>query len=169
MMTEIVRARLALNPYLGDNNPLRTAYHFKRHAIQNCIYGVDIDRGAVEIAKLRLWLSLVVDEEDLTLVKPLPNLDFKVVAGNSLFRFPFQSLGLSEIEQFKAAYFDEPDHDKKGRLKEKINQAIQSRLQESTKSLGYTVDFDFRLFFSEVFNSRGGFDVVIANPPWGPP
>jgi hypothetical protein len=51
MMTEIIRARLALNPYFSDS-PDRTAYHFKRHAIQNCIYGVDIDHGAVEIAKL---------------------------------------------------------------------------------------------------------------------
>jgi len=40
----------------------RTPYNFKRHVIQNSIYGVDIDPGAIEIAKLRLWLSLVVDE-----------------------------------------------------------------------------------------------------------
>ncbi|MFC1498054.1 hypothetical protein ACFLS1_06255 [Verrucomicrobiota bacterium] len=40
--------------------------------------------GAVEIAKLRLWLSLVVDEEDIKQIKPLPNLDYKIVAGNSL-------------------------------------------------------------------------------------
>ena len=63
MMTEIVRARCALTPYFNDVHE-RTSYHFKRHAIQNCLYGVDIDPGAVEIAKLRLWLSLVVDEEE---------------------------------------------------------------------------------------------------------
>ena len=62
----------------------RTPYHFKRHAIQNCLYGVDIDFSAVDIAKLRLWLSLVVDEEDVKQVKPLPNLDYKIVVGNSL-------------------------------------------------------------------------------------
>ena len=62
MMTEIVRARCALTP-TSTTSTRRTAYHFKRHAIQNCLYGVDIDSGAVEIAKLRLWLSLVVDEE----------------------------------------------------------------------------------------------------------
>ncbi len=67
----------------GGRGPKRTAYHFKRHAIQNSLYGVDIDVGAVEIAKLRLWLSLVVDEEDVQHIKPLPNLDYKVVVGNS--------------------------------------------------------------------------------------
>jgi type II restriction/modification system DNA methylase subunit YeeA len=58
MMQEIVRARSALTPYFNDVRE-RTSYHFKRHAIQNCLYGVHIDPGAAEIAKLRLWLSLV--------------------------------------------------------------------------------------------------------------
>jgi hypothetical protein len=53
MMTEIVRARSALTPYFNGVHE-RTPYHFKRHAIQNCLYGKDIDAGAVEIAKLRL-------------------------------------------------------------------------------------------------------------------
>ena len=83
MMQEIVRTRSALTPYFNDVKD-RTAYHFKRHAIQNCIYGVDIDPGAVEIAKLRLWLSLVVDEDDVKQIKPLPNLSYKIVTGNSL-------------------------------------------------------------------------------------
>ena len=83
MMQEIVRARTALTPYFNDVRD-RNAYQFKRHAIQNCLYGVDIDPGVVEIAKLRLWLSLVVDEDDVTQIKPLPNLDYKVVTGNSL-------------------------------------------------------------------------------------
>ncbi len=112
MMTEIVRARLALNPYF-ESTEERTAYIFKRHAIQSCLYGVDIDSGAVEIAKLRLWLSLVVDEEDPQEIRPLPNLDFKIVVGNSLLRFPFKSQGLTELEQLKHEYFDEPDHDRK--------------------------------------------------------
>ena len=60
-MTEIVQTITALTPYFNDVHE-RTPYFFKRHAIQNCLYGVDIDPSAVEIAKLRLWLSLVVDE-----------------------------------------------------------------------------------------------------------
>jgi type II restriction/modification system DNA methylase subunit YeeA len=83
MMTEVVRAPSALTPYFNDVHE-RTPYYFKRHAIQNCLYGVDIDAGAVEIAKLRLWLSLVVDEEETKQIKPLPNLLYKAVTGDSL-------------------------------------------------------------------------------------
>lgn len=82
MMNEIVRARATLSPYL--NQPERPVYELKRNAIENSIYGVDIDPGAVDIAKLRFWLSLVVDEEDVKNIKPLPNLDYKIMQGNSL-------------------------------------------------------------------------------------
>lgn len=81
MMNEIVRARQLLDVYLGRG---QTAYRSKRHCIQNSIYGVDIDAGAIDIAKLRLWLSLVVDEDDFAAIKPLPNLDYKIMQGNSL-------------------------------------------------------------------------------------
>ncbi|MCD6284051.1 class I SAM-dependent DNA methyltransferase, partial [bacterium] len=60
MMQEIISARKRLNFIL---NREIDSYELKRHTIQNCLYGVDIDPGAVEIAKLRLWLSLVVDEK----------------------------------------------------------------------------------------------------------
>lgn len=82
MMSTIVKARMVLSNYLIDKN--RTLYTFKRDCIQNSLYGVDIDPGAVEIAKLRLWLSLVVDEDDIKKIKPLPNLDYKIMQGNSL-------------------------------------------------------------------------------------
>jgi hypothetical protein len=53
----------------------------KHNIIQNSIYGVDIEKGAVDIARLRFWLSLIVDEDS---PKALPNLDYKIVVGNSL-------------------------------------------------------------------------------------
>jgi len=53
----------------------------KKQIIQNSIYGVDIEKGAVDIARLRFWLSLIVDELE---PEPLPNLDYKIIAGNSL-------------------------------------------------------------------------------------
>ena len=81
MLTEIVKARKVLELYLGHK---RSVYELKRHCIQNSLYGVDIDPGAIEIAKLRLWLSLVVDEDDYTSIQPLPNLDYKIMQGNSL-------------------------------------------------------------------------------------
>jgi type I restriction-modification system DNA methylase subunit len=165
MMTEIVRARGALTPYFNDFHE-RTPYHFKRHAIQNSLYGVDIDAGAVEIAKLRLWLSLVVDEEETKQIKPLPNLDYKILTGNSLHGFPFESHGLRAIETLKQEFFDESDHEAKAELKRQIDEKLKECTAASKKSLGYEVTFDFRVFFSEVFSKKQGFDMVIANPPY---
>ncbi len=165
MMTEIVRARCALTPYFNDFHE-RTPYHFKRHAIQSCLYGVDIDPGAVEIAKLRLWLSLVVDEEDVEQIKPLPNLDYKIVTGNSLIGFPFKSQKLEDIEALKKQFFDETDRLTKGKLKASIERKLRECFAASKKSFGYEVMFDFKILFSEVLDQNSGFDVVIANPPY---
>ena len=161
MMTEIVRARMALTPYFDDATEC-TAYHFKRHAIQNSLYGVDIDGGAVEIAKLRLWLSLVVDEEDVQQIKPLPNLDYKVVAGNSLLGVEknlFNDEYFKQLEALKPKFFDESDRVKKAQFKQQIDALIH----QLTKGLEV---FDFEIYFSEVFHQKGGFDVVIGNPPY---
>ena len=138
MMTEIVRARCALTPYFNDVHE-RTPYHFKRHAIQNCLYGVDIDPGAVEIAKLRLWLSLVVDEEDVKQIKPLPNLIYKIVTGNSLLgveKTLFNQELFQRLEEFKPLYFDEPDKDEKDRYKQQI-EGTHSRTDQWQGSLRF--------------------------------
>lgn len=71
----------------------------KRHIIQENIYGVDLEKGAVDIARLRFWLTLVVDE-----VSPevLPNLDYKIMQGNSLFTtFNGKYLNISDTQQHK--------------------------------------------------------------------
>jgi len=66
----------------GKGSP---SLYAKRTAIINNLYGVDIDEGAVEICKLRLWLSMVADiEDEPSEVEPLPNIDFNVRQGNSL-------------------------------------------------------------------------------------
>jgi len=161
MMSEIVRARSALTPYFNDVHD-RTPYHFKRHAIQNCLYGVDIDPGAVEIAKLRLWLSLVVDEEDVKQIKPLPNLDYKIVSGNSLLGVEknlFNQQLFQKLEKLKPLYFDQSDQSEKSALKQQIEDTIHE-LTNGKEA------FDFEIYFSEVFHRKGGFDVVIANPPY---
>ncbi len=64
-------------------------YGRKLYLIQRCIYGVDIQQIAVEIAKLRFFIALLVDEKieaqkDNWGIEPLPNLDFKIMQGNSL-------------------------------------------------------------------------------------
>ena len=161
MMTEIVRARSSLTPYFNDVHE-RTPYFFKRHAIQNCLYGVDIDPGAIEIAKLRLWLSLVVDEEDVKQIKPLPNLDYKIVCGNSLFNVEkdlFNADAFKQLELLKPRFFDETDDEKKKTIKNQIDRLI-GELTHGEKQ------FDFEIMFSEVFHKTQGFDAVIANPPY---
>lgn len=166
LMTEIVRARDVLKTWMESK---RTAYEFKRECIENSLYGVDIDSGAVEIAKLRLWLSLVVDEDDPKNIKPLPNLDYKIVCGNSLVGFP-ENWG-SPIEQeiilLIHQHLNETNPTKKDQLKSRIDEKIQVRYQNSLRAFGYTVNFDYRTVFAEVYKQKGGFDVMIANPPYG--
>ena len=160
MMNEIIKIRSALTTYIGMNNN-RTPYHFKRHAIQNCLYGVDIDPGAVEIAKLRLWLSLVVDEEERDNIQPLPNLDYKIMQGNSLLSIKqdiFNEALFRWLEKLKLLYFNEASNEKK-HIREQIDATIAKIVDEHE-------EFDFEVYFSEVFHEKKGFDVVIANPPY---
>ena len=85
MTNEIVKARSILTIFFDEyEQKKRSVYNFKREAIENSLYGVDIDSSAVDIAKLRFWLSLIVDEQDIKNIKPLPNLDHKIMCGNSL-------------------------------------------------------------------------------------
>lgn len=163
MMHEIVKLRQLLSVYL--NKPINT-YDLKRHCIENSLYGVDIDPGAVEICKLRFWLSLIVDEEDFYNIKPLPNLDYKVVCGNSLLGYPYNPQGLKKIEQLKKDYFKETNPTRKNELRKQIDSALQNIFKNTEKSLGYKVEFSFNINFSEVFHQKGGFDIVIANPPY---
>ena len=64
-----------------DSHGKISMYKIKRNIIGNNIYGVDISAGAIDIARLRFWLSLVVDEE---IPEPLPNFEFKFVCANTL-------------------------------------------------------------------------------------
>jgi adenine-specific DNA-methyltransferase len=116
----------------------------------------------VDIAKLRLWLSLVVDEEDFGTIKPLPNLEYKIVAGDSLLGVEqdlFNSDLFRQLEALKDQYFDETRPSHKAKLKARIDGLI-------TEIAGPEGRFDYKINFSEVFRGRGGFDIVIANPPY---
>ena len=74
----------------------------KRHIIQENIYGVDLEKGAVDIARLRFWLTLVVDEAS---PEVLPNLDYKIMQGNSLFTtFNGKYLNISDSQKHKYVY-----------------------------------------------------------------
>jgi len=104
MMQEIIR----LKSHLAQKLSIKiTPAQLKREIIKANLYGIDIESEAIEIAKLRLWLSLVVDEE-LENVEPLPNLDYKLAVGNSLIE-SFKGKKLLEKEQFQQSLIeDEP-------------------------------------------------------------
>ncbi|MFH1956537.1 MAG: TaqI-like C-terminal specificity domain-containing protein [Patescibacteria group bacterium] len=264
MMNEIVKSRAVLSIYI--KNPRRTIYGFKRDCIQNSLYGVDIDSGAVEIAKLRLWLSLVVDEDDINQIKPLPNLDYKIMQGNSLLE-EFENVKLfdeklittvdvgkekqiellkqkqtvlqkqyfelhsenkltpakqaelnsglkklqtqinklsqtetveteksglfdvyseakkkaEELKRLHKEFFDATQKSKKDDIKKHIerlgwdlieatlkeqNKISQLKKIEEFKKSNTKPFFLWRLNFADVFEDKGGFDVVIANPPY---
>jgi type I restriction-modification system DNA methylase subunit len=81
MMNEIIKARSVLSLY---SDKKISNYELKLETIENSLYGVDIDSSAVDVTKLRFWLSLIVDENNVHKIDPLPNLDHKIMCGNSL-------------------------------------------------------------------------------------
>jgi hypothetical protein len=134
----------------------------KKDIIQNSIYGVDIEKGAVDIARLRFWLSLIVDEKEPS---PLPNLDFKIIVGDSLSRINlyqrdiFIEEAIREYEVLTPKYFESADPKEKKQLKDRIVELLATITSGSR-------NFDFNIYFSDVFHSKKGFDIVIGNPPY---
>ena len=84
LLNELVRCRVFINAWAKDEkgNLLEGDYAaLKTEIISNNIYGVDIEKGAIDIARLRFWLSIIVDEQTPHV---LPNFDYKFMQGNSL-------------------------------------------------------------------------------------
>lgn len=262
LLSEIVNARLILGELAKNKN--LSPYDLKRATIENCLYGVDIDAGAVDIAKLRFWLALVIDEDNEDEIEPLPNLEQKIMCGDSLLesfkgirlfdesiieksnQIKFQieeidnqivvlteEMGVTEfgkdpgeniqkIEKLKKAraklleqkskedqitvlegskfggsearqrlkelrrlqgdFFDETIKSKKEKLRKEIDHLEWRFIEDALKSDGHedtaaeTVKqlqknrskpfFLWKLYFSDVFAEKGGFDIVIGNPPY---
>ena len=154
LLRELFFCRSAIEPNIAEN-----AANIKRHIIQNNIYGVDIERGAVDIARLRFWLSLIVDEKS---PEALPNLDFKIMQGNSLLE-QYRGADLSTMTQKKvgagqgitifdnmldvyrknlrdklAEYYSCPEHTKKVQLRKDIADIVKQELTEQ----GIHIDFE---------------------------
>lgn len=111
-------------------HPKAKNYKLKLDTIQNSIYGVDIQPMAVELSRLRCWLSLVVDEDPKD-IKALPNLDFKFVCADSLVEVPMISgyttdaldKSLSALEENVEQYFS-PDYKNKKNIKRNIETSL---------------------------------------------
>ena len=190
LLKELFLCRVALEGF-----DQKKAAEIKKHIIQQNIYGVDIERGAVDTARLRFWLALIVDEET---PEALPNLDFKIMQGNSLLE-SFHGIDLSNIlgaqanNQLRIIFDDEScaqeillkslrdfygcsDATLKKQLRTRINAQLRDlirtritkgEIQNEIDSLTAQNDkfFLWHTWFSDVF-SNGGFDIVIGNPPY---
>jgi hypothetical protein len=177
MMQELLRLRHAL--FTAKHLDSKSVYDRKLEIIQQNLYGVDSDPFAVNIAQLRLWLSLIVDYESDAPPPPLPNLDYKIEVGNSLTApapMPIQQdlVRYQQIERFlelKAAYLKAHGDGKKA-LRQQIEQQ-RAEIREwmlADRRLKDVQGFDWQVEFAECFaaerDSARGFDIVIANPPY---
>ena len=189
LLKELFQCRTALEGITQSK-----AAEIKKHIIQQNIYGVDIEKGAVDIARLRFWLSLIVDEET---PQALPNLDFKIMQGNSLLE-QYKGVDLSTIIEKKydkksglswfddivdvlrldlrkllAKYYECTDHKEKKKLRKEITDNVKQQLKEQSINIDFgDIDLSgnnqfmlWHTWFYDVF-SQGGFDIVVGNPPY---
>jgi hypothetical protein len=164
--------------------PRFEAYKTKLNIIKNNLYGVDIEPMAVEISRLRAWLSIIVDKEgDIRKIEPLPNLDFKFVCANSL--IPLDKSGQmnlmddtdleDKITALRDKYYDEKTVKGKNSLRKEFESLIsakefgmeKSKKQEQLESYHPFDSENICQFFDPEFMfSQTGFDIVIGNPPY---
>jgi hypothetical protein len=130
-------------------SPKASAYDLKLETIENSIYGVDIQPMAIELSRLRCWLSLIVDEEP-DKVQPLPNLDFKFVCADSLIDLGYKAFRdqcekrhgllflqdfegkMDELKKIRHDYFDSAhNHSHKQQLKQQFLSAQNEILKIS--------------------------------------
>ena len=227
MLNEIVRARQNVSAYMAitmnayDTRLMyqmeRSPHNLKYETIKNCIFAADIDPSAVDIAQLRLWLSLVIDDEINPDAQswadghknplPLPNLESNILCGNSLID-EFEGVKLineskllgteneggqqnifqSSFDKFVQQLIEAQDELfccddtlKKQQIKEKIadlrDTVIRTQIQntldkdgmeryEQSTKLASKPYILWQLDFAKVFRKKGGFDIVIGNPPY---
>ena len=137
MLDQLVACSEALDMHISNRS---NRAEIKKHIIQNSIYGVDIERGAVDIARLRFWLSLVIDEEKAI---PLPNLDYKIMQGNSLLE-QYEGIDLSKLKQKSPTIKDvKPHRNLFGEIEDK---QLSITFNNQAESLSY--------FFNQYYNCR---------------
>jgi len=159
------------------------SYKTKLGIIEKNIYGVDIEPMAIEISRLRTWLSIIVDEEsDSKKIKPLPNLEFKFVCANSLIDLNNGTSVLGDdpdldvkLQNIRDAYFNTESLNKKKKLRldyEKLVSGQKNLFGESlrSKQLKTYRPFDNEVsaafFDPEFMFGIKNFSMVIGNPPY---
>ncbi|UTY28796.1 Eco57I restriction-modification methylase domain-containing protein [Treponema putidum] len=178
MLNELFACRMLLE---GDSSDEENRSRIKKDIVRENIYGVDIEKGAVDIARLRFWLAIIVDEK---IPLPLPNLDYKIMQGNSLLE-SYEGISLENLlhrnknnlfdnteESIKALqtaiidYYQPKTHKSKQAMKQQISQLVYTLLSEQGRSKEHdkladlkkiSIDANNQFFlwhtwFSEVFN-----------------
>lgn len=183
MMQELLELFACLMSGSGKTGEAK--YHRKLKIIQNNLYGVDIDPIAVNLARLRLWLSVAVDYEGDS-PPPLPNLDFKIETGDSLtgpapghatnmdlFHYTY----FAELKRLKDEFARPMGQEERDRLRQQIEEK-EREIAAWLKHKGEKVPgFDWQVRFAEVFFATSertsnagtvgtGFDIIVANPPY---
>jgi len=162
-----------------------------RYFVCNCLFGVDLSEEAVELTKLRLWLSIALSDASGTETSQLPNLDLNVFCGDSLEPAALLEPKPLESKVGKQRRLVMADYDRASMVNELIDKLAAhaqagaanpieqealfkdiSRLRRQLTASGEgdleEPSFNWKLFFPQIFGdeSRKGFDVVIANPPY---
>lgn len=178
-----------------DENINYPDYARKLYLIENCIYGVDIQPIAIQISKLRFFISLVLDQKiDASKnnygIRPLPNLETKFVAANTLIGInvekshTYYTDSIKNIEKkisdLRHKYFLAKTRKDKIRYQEQDKQ-LREKLAQELKKLGYTHDWTQKIIALDIFDPNAsadwfdpewmfgvtdGFDIVIGNPPY---
>lgn len=159
-------------------------YKKKLTIIKNNIFGIDIEPMAVEIARLRAWLSIIVDEEgESDRVEPLPNLDFKFVCANTLVPLSevkglFDDLDDEKLIEIRDEYFRARKFSRKQELRDKYQKTLYgkkgtegmfaSEREKQLKSYHPFKTESVANFFDPrvIFGIEEGFGIVIGNPPY---
>lgn len=172
-------------------------YGRKLYLIENCIYGVDIQSIAIQISKLRFFISLIVDQKidfskDNFSIRPLPNLETKFIAANTLIsiqsqknsQYAFcteQMKSLQQaLKQIRHEMFSTKSPSKKRTLRAQ-DKTYRSKIKEEFLLDGWNnadaeklAQWDpynqnnYADFFDSnwMFGIENGFDIVIGNPPY---
>ena len=180
-----------------NENFNRPDYSRKLYLIENCIYGVDIQPIAIQISKLRFFISLIIDQKinnnpaDNFGIRPLPNLEAKFVAANSLISLNRKKATLFDSDKIKdkEAKLKIAKHKifsaKTSKTKEKYREQVRTLRKEiadllieqrmvgneQAQQLEQWDMFDQNAsspFFDPewMFGVKGGFDLIIGNPPY---
>lgn len=164
-------------------------YYFRKRVVTENLFGVDMDEGAIEVCRLRLWLGLVADM-DLQNPEPLPNIDYNILSGNSLLGFvnspsiqtDFESEiptteDYEQITKLKKKYGDTIDPQQASIIKHQLDKIIdrcrdqltrtlsKSKRQNITSQINHQ-PFHWLVEFPSIIRENHGFDIIVGNPPY---